>query len=72
MVCAYCVIVFVYFQNLCPGLLPDPLFPDEYNLGDIYLGVEFICQQCQERKEDLYSVLTVSYGICNAQGAGIQ
>lgn len=46
-------------QNLKAGELPQPTFPDDYNLGDIILGVELISQQCEEH-EDYYDVLTVS------------
>ncbi|XP_066431824.1 endoribonuclease YbeY [Eleutherodactylus coqui] len=64
------VLSFPFHENLCPGLLPDPAFPDEYNLGDIYLGVEFIYQQCQETKEDFPNVLTVTsvHGLCHLLG----
>lgn len=40
--------------------MPQPRGPEEYNLGDIFLGVEYIYQQCEEHKEDYSSVLTVS------------
>ncbi|XP_077128613.1 endoribonuclease YbeY-like isoform X2 [Ranitomeya variabilis] len=53
------VLSFPFHENLCPGLLPDPAFPDEYNLGDIYLGVEFIYHQCEEKQEDFNNVLTM-------------
>lgn len=39
--------------------MPQPHFPDDYNLGDIFLGVEYIFQQCKEN-EDYYDLLTVS------------
>lgn len=48
------------FQNLKAGELPQPSLRDEYNLGDVFLGVEYIYQQCQENGEDYYSILTVS------------
>ncbi|XP_075175032.1 endoribonuclease YbeY-like isoform X4 [Anomaloglossus baeobatrachus] len=56
--------------NLCPGLSPNPPFPDEYNLGDIYLGVELIYHQCQEKEEDFNNVLTVTavHGLCHLLG----
>ncbi|XP_040297112.1 endoribonuclease YbeY [Bufo bufo] len=64
------VLSFPFHENLRPGLLPDPPFPDEHNLGDIYLGVEFIYQQCQETKEDFNNVLTVTavHGLCHLLG----
>lgn len=46
-------------QNLKAGEIPQPDFPDDYNLGDIFLGVEYIFQQCKEN-EDYYDILTVS------------
>ena len=51
--------VFPHFQNLKAGEIPQPDFPDDYNLGDIFLGVEYIFQHCQEN-EDYYDILTVS------------
>ncbi|XP_075036552.1 endoribonuclease YbeY isoform X2 [Mixophyes fleayi] len=52
------VLSFPFHEGLCPGFLPDPSFQDEYNLGDIYLGVEYIYRQCQETQEDFNNVLT--------------
>lgn len=51
--------VFPHFQNLKAGEIPQPAFADDYNLGDIFLGVEYILQQRQEN-EDYYDLLTVS------------
>uniref|UniRef100_A0A8C3SHL6 YbeY metalloendoribonuclease n=1 Tax=Chelydra serpentina TaxID=8475 RepID=A0A8C3SHL6_CHESE len=58
------------FQNLKAGDLPQPSFQDEYNLGDVFLGVEYIYQQCQENGEDYYSILTVTaaHGLCHLLG----
>ena len=47
-------------QDLRPGKLPCPLHRDELNLGDVFLGVEFLMKQCQEETLDLHGVLTVS------------
>lgn len=47
------------FKDLRPGKLPCPLHRDELNLGDIFLGVEFVMKQCQEESLDLYGALTV-------------
>uniref|UniRef100_A0A8C3FFH3 YbeY metalloendoribonuclease n=1 Tax=Chrysemys picta bellii TaxID=8478 RepID=A0A8C3FFH3_CHRPI len=57
-------------QNLKAGELPQPSFRDEYNLGDVFLGVEYIYQQCQENGEDYYSILTVTaaHGLCHLLG----
>ncbi|XP_068837054.1 endoribonuclease YbeY isoform X3 [Capricornis sumatraensis] len=55
--------------NLKAGEMPQPDFPDDYNLGDIFLGVEFIFQQCKE-DEDYYDILTVTatHGLCHLLG----
>ena len=53
------VLSFPFHENLKAGEIPQPDFPDDYNLGDIFLGVEFILQQCKE-DEDYYDILTVS------------
>lgn len=52
-------ILFPHFQNLKAGEFPQPQSPDDYNLGDVFLGVEYIFQQCREN-EDFYDILTVS------------
>ncbi|XP_030066542.1 endoribonuclease YbeY isoform X4 [Microcaecilia unicolor] len=57
--CPTDVLSFPFQENLAAGELPQPSFPDDYNLGDIFLGVEFIYQQCQEQKDDFYSVMTM-------------
>uniref|UniRef100_A0A8C5Q791 YbeY metalloendoribonuclease n=1 Tax=Leptobrachium leishanense TaxID=445787 RepID=A0A8C5Q791_9ANUR len=54
------VLSFPFYEDLHPGSIPLPSFKDEYNLGDIYLGVECIYQQCQEVQDDFNSILTVS------------
>lgn len=51
--------LFPHFQNLQAGEFPQPHSPDDYNLGDVFLGVEYIFQQCREN-EDFYDILTVS------------
>ncbi|XP_044606984.2 endoribonuclease YbeY isoform X1 [Equus asinus] len=53
------VLSFPFHENLKAGEIPQPDFPDDYNLGDIFLGVEYIFQQCKEN-EDYYDILTVS------------
>lgn len=47
-------------QDLRPGKMPCPLHRDELNLGDIFLGVEFVMKQCQDESLDLHGALTVS------------
>ncbi|XP_059964669.1 endoribonuclease YbeY-like isoform X2 [Mesoplodon densirostris] len=55
--------------DLKAGKIPQPDFPDEYNLGDIFLGVEYIFQHCKEN-EDYYDILTVTatHGLCHLLG----
>jgi len=48
-------------QDLRPGKLPCVLQRDEYNLGDIFLGVECVMQQCRETSLDLHQTLTVRH-----------
>ncbi|KAG6926631.1 putative ybeY metallopeptidase (putative) [Chelydra serpentina] len=64
------VLSFPFHENLKAGDLPQPSFRDEYNLGDVFLGVEYIYQQCQENGEDYYSILTVTaaHGLCHLLG----
>ncbi|XP_062972157.1 endoribonuclease YbeY isoform X2 [Elgaria multicarinata webbii] len=59
------VLSFPFHENLKAGELPQSCAQDDYNLGDIFLGVEYIYQQCEENKEDYNSVLTVSMGHFN-------
>ncbi|XP_035532666.1 endoribonuclease YbeY-like [Morone saxatilis] len=56
--------------DLRPGKLPCPLHRDELNLGDIFLGVEFVMKQCQRDSLDLHGALTVitAHGICHLLG----
>ncbi|XP_068602767.1 endoribonuclease YbeY-like isoform X2 [Brachionichthys hirsutus] len=64
------VLSFPFYEDLRPGRLPCPLHRDELNLGDIFLGVEFVLKQCQEESLDLYEALTVitAHGICHLLG----
>ncbi|XP_076975376.1 endoribonuclease YbeY isoform X4 [Tamandua tetradactyla] len=52
------VLSFPFHENLKAGEIPQPDFPDDCNLGDIFLGVEYIFQQCEE-DEDYYDALTM-------------
>ncbi|XP_003463199.1 endoribonuclease YbeY isoform X1 [Cavia porcellus] len=63
------VLSFPFYENLKAGEVPQPSFPDDYNLGDIFLGVEYIFQQCKEN-EDYYDILTVTatHGLCHLLG----
>lgn len=63
------VLAFPFHENLKAGEIPQPAFADDYNLGDIFLGVEYILQQRQEN-EDYYDLLTVTatHGLCHLLG----
>ncbi|KAM9630034.1 LOW QUALITY PROTEIN: GDP-fucose protein O-fucosyltransferase 2-like [Morphnus guianensis] len=58
------------FHRVAAGELPRPSCRDEYNLGDIFLGVEYIHQQCRATGEDFDSVLavTAAHGLCHLLG----
>ncbi|KAM9850940.1 endoribonuclease YbeY [Aulostomus maculatus] len=64
------VLSFPFYEDLRPGKVPCPLHRDELNLGDIFLGVEFVMRQCQEDRTDLHGALTVvaAHGICHLLG----
>ncbi|XP_063286115.1 endoribonuclease YbeY [Pelobates fuscus] len=64
------VLSFPFYEDLHAGSVPVPSFKDEYNLGDIYLGVEYIYQQCQEMEDDFISTCTVTavHGFCHLLG----
>ncbi|XP_006992609.2 endoribonuclease YbeY isoform X1 [Peromyscus maniculatus bairdii] len=63
------VLSFPFHENLKAGEFPQPCSPDDYNLGDVFLGVEYIFQQCKEN-EDYYDILTVTatHGLCHLLG----
>ncbi|XP_021030865.1 endoribonuclease YbeY isoform X1 [Mus caroli] len=63
------VLSFPFYENLKAGEFPQPHSPDDYNLGDIFLGVEYILQHCRER-EDYCDVLmvTATHGLCHLLG----
>ncbi|KAM6955728.1 endoribonuclease YbeY [Lycodopsis pacificus] len=64
------VLSFPFYEDLRPGKLPCPLHRDELNLGDIFLGVEFVMKQCKEDSLDLHGALAVitAHGICHLLG----
>ncbi|XP_027713237.1 endoribonuclease YbeY [Vombatus ursinus] len=64
------VLSFPFHENLRAGAVPQPECPDDFNLGDIFLGVEYIFGQCQENGENYYDVLTVTvaHGLCHLLG----
>ncbi|XP_056289501.1 endoribonuclease YbeY isoform X2 [Pseudoliparis swirei] len=53
------VLSFPFYEDLRPGKMPCPLHRDEHNLGDIFLGVEFVMQQCKEDSLDLHGTLAM-------------
>uniref|UniRef100_A0A8C6ZU08 Uncharacterized protein n=1 Tax=Nothoprocta perdicaria TaxID=30464 RepID=A0A8C6ZU08_NOTPE len=48
------------FHEVAAGELPRPRRRDEYNLGDIFLGVEYIGEQCRAAGEDFHGALVVN------------
>ncbi|NXI96370.1 YBEY Endoribonuclease, partial [Psophia crepitans] len=58
------------FHRVVAGELPRPSCLDEYNLGDIFLGVEYIHRQCRATGEDFDGVLavTAAHGLCHLLG----
>ncbi|NXG80997.1 YBEY Endoribonuclease, partial [Baryphthengus martii] len=58
------------YHRVVPGELPRPRCRHDYNLGDIFLGVEYIHQQCRDTGEDFDSVLavTAAHGLCHLLG----
>ncbi|KAJ8367619.1 hypothetical protein AAFF_G00314060 [Aldrovandia affinis] len=63
------VLSFPFYEHLEAGKLPDPLHRDEFNLGDIFLGVEYVMDECQDSR-DFHSTLAVvvAHGICHLLG----
>ncbi|XP_038870965.1 endoribonuclease YbeY [Salvelinus namaycush] len=64
------VLSFPFYEELRPGKLPCPIYRDELNLGDIFLGVEYLMKQCQQQSQDLHGILTsvTAHGICHLLG----
>ncbi|GCC33382.1 hypothetical protein chiPu_0011851 [Chiloscyllium punctatum] len=64
------VLSFPFHEDLRAGDIPKPLHHDDYNLGDIFLGVEYIYRESQAHRQDFYNVLTVTalHGICHLLG----
>ncbi|XP_025905495.1 endoribonuclease YbeY [Nothoprocta perdicaria] len=58
------------FHEVAAGELPRPRRRDEYNLGDIFLGVEYIGEQCRAAGEDFHGALvaTAAHGLCHLLG----
>ncbi|RXM99478.1 Cell differentiation protein RCD1-like [Acipenser ruthenus] len=52
------VLSFPFYEDLKAGVLPSPLHQDDCNLGDIFLGVEYIHRHCEEQEvDDFHSIL---------------
>lgn len=64
------VLSFPFYEDIRPGKLPCPLHRDELNLGDVFLGVEFVMKHCQEESLDFHGALTAvtAHGICHLLG----
>uniref|UniRef100_A0AAY4BK08 Uncharacterized protein n=1 Tax=Denticeps clupeoides TaxID=299321 RepID=A0AAY4BK08_9TELE len=64
------VLSFPFYEDLRPGKLPCALHRDELNLGDVFLGVEYLMHQCSDTSQDLHGALTVvtAHGICHLLG----
>ncbi|XP_036400730.1 endoribonuclease YbeY-like [Megalops cyprinoides] len=64
------VLSFPFYENLEPGKMPVCHHREELNLGDIFLGVQYLMRQCQEESQDFHSALTVvtAHGICHLLG----
>ncbi|KAK1165454.1 hypothetical protein AOXY_G13993 [Acipenser oxyrinchus oxyrinchus] len=65
------VLSFPFYEDLKAGVLPSPLHQDDCNLGDIFLGLEYIYRQCEEQEvDDFHSILTVvtAHGLCHLLG----
>ncbi|XP_005534159.1 PREDICTED: putative ribonuclease [Pseudopodoces humilis] len=58
------------FHQVAAGELPQPRCREEYDLGDIFIGVEYIYLQCRKTGEDFDDVLTVTaaHGLCHLLG----
>lgn len=55
---------FVVLQNIKAGILPPVKSAEERNLGDMYLGIEYIKERCIEENRDFYGTITVNYIYC--------
>ncbi|XP_061090784.1 endoribonuclease YbeY-like [Conger conger] len=64
------VLSFPFYEDLEAGKLPGHLCREELDLGDIFLGVEYIMEQCRDESRDFHSVLPVivAHGICHLLG----
>ncbi|XP_032241196.1 endoribonuclease YbeY isoform X2 [Nematostella vectensis] len=51
------VLAFPYFENMKPGVLPNPKLQDDWNLGDVILGMPVIHQDCQEDNKSVQEYL---------------
>ena len=52
--------IFIYiFQGLQPGEAPYPEHKDEYNIGDVFLGMSYLADRCKEDNMDLEDAMAV-------------
>ncbi|XP_038044170.1 endoribonuclease YbeY-like isoform X1 [Patiria miniata] len=63
------VLSFPAHESLAPGRLPDP-WSDLADLGDIFLGMSYIQQQCEKDGTNVDDVLPVivTHGLCHLIG----
>ncbi|EDO43628.1 predicted protein [Nematostella vectensis] len=64
------VLAFPYFENMKPGVLPNPKLQDDWNLGDVILGMPVIHQDCQEDNKSVqeYLPVLITHGLCHLLG----
>lgn len=64
------VLVFPFYDDLEPGKLPTTPDHGVLDLGDIYLGIPYISQQCCQNNQRVQEVLPVmvTHGICHLIG----
>ena len=62
------VLAFPFYENIKPGVLPSST--DVLDLGDIYLGIPYIYNQCSCNNQKIQEVLPVmvTHGICHLIG----
>ncbi|XP_046580424.1 endoribonuclease YbeY-like [Haliotis rubra] len=64
------VLAFPFYEGLDPGELPEDDNPDEMILGDIFLGVSHISDQCKKYDADFHGTLPImlTHGMCHLLG----
>lgn len=64
------ILSFPFFDNVKAGILPPVKSAEERNLGDMYLGIEYIKERCIEENRDFYGTITIllTHGLCHLLG----